>query len=331
MQPLGRRQAGFTILELAIGMLVLAIFLGGAFSMVVRNNQIARQNQAKLAATQAIRQGNERIQPLLREADRVIYDTVSIPAAVLNLCGNGFFPARTTGPSALVLRIPVFNGDGSLSTEYSYALLNTTTSSSALMATYVIMRPDGTVNYKRRNEVLIANWSTPKDKSGNLLDPFTYFSDSGTQISSVTASNVNTIARIRIALASQDSNLREKQWSQLTSEIRLANQSTRNFLPFIIYNPNGSTRIINGIDISGPTTATLTRIELGTVALWSGTHTLTSTSQRLSLTSGSTQTITGMITIPATLWFTPTSNFSGSYQVRLATSANDSLASTFTN
>jgi hypothetical protein len=331
MQPQGRSQAGVTIIELAIGLLVLAIFLGGAFSMVVRNNQIARQNQAKLAATQSIRQGNERIQPLLREADRIIYDTGSIPTPVLDLCGPGFFPTRTTGPSALVLRIPVFNSDGTLSTKYSYALLNTTTTSSALMGTYVIMKPDGTVNYKRHNEVLIANWSTPKDRNGNQIDPFTYFDNAGTQIGGITASNVGTVARIRISMASEDTNIREKQSSQLTSEIRLANQSTRSFLPFIIYNPNGSTRVINGIDIAGPSTATLTRVELGTIALWSGSQQLSPTTQRLDLTIGPTQTITGMITIPATLWFTPTSNFSGSYQVKLATTANDSLASTFTN
>lgn len=331
MHAPGRRQTGMTIIELAIGLLVLAIFLAGAFSMIVRNNQMARQNQAKLQATQAIRQGAERIQPLLREADQVLLNTTAIPAAVINQVGSTFFPFRATGPDALVLRIPVFNSDGSLSSQYSYASLNTTTSSAAMMGTYVIMRPDGTVNYKRRNEVLIANWSTPKDRNGNAISPFTYFDDTGTQITSVDAGNVGTIARIRLAVASLDQDIREKQASQLTSEIRLANQSTRKYVPFLVYNSNGSSRTITNVDIVGPTTATLTRVDLGTVAIWTGSRALSGTSQRLSVAASPPPAITGTSTAKAMLWFTPTSNFSGSYQVRLATTAGDSLASTFTN
>jgi hypothetical protein len=339
MQPQGRQQSGMTILELAIGMLVLGIFLAGAFSMVVRNNQIARQNQAKLNATQAIRASSDRITPLTREADRLLLNTQAddpdgIPSAVVNLCGQGFFPNRSTGPSTLILRSPVFNPDGTKSNQSNYAVLYADGASHRLLATYVIMRPNGTLDYKRRDEVLIADWAQPKDRNGNALNAFSYFDESGSPINTVTAANVRNIGRIRLSLASQDNDTREKQWSQLTSEIRLANQSSRKNIPFVVYNPNGSSRQLNGIDIVGPTTAVLTRVELGSVAVWTASVnplTLSPNAQRLAISASPAPTITGMSSQQATLWFTPSSVYTGNYTVRFATTSNDSLSSTFTN
>jgi prepilin-type N-terminal cleavage/methylation domain-containing protein len=326
-----RRQAGFTIIELSVGMLVLAIFLSGAFSMVVRNNQMARQNQAKLNATQAVRASADRIGPLLRQADRLLVDTAAIPADVTALCGSGFFGSRTTNETTLVLRSPVFRPDGTLTSHYSYTALHADPVARKLYATYVIMRPDGSVNYKRRDEVLNADWAQPKDHGGNALDAFTYFNASGAQVGSVSAANAAEIVRIRLSMAAEEAGTREKQWSQLTSEIRLANQATRRSIPFVVYNAHGSSRTVTNLDIVGPSTATLTRVDWGTVAVWTGTQALSATAQRLPVAVSPPPTITGTSTQPATLWFTPSGAYSGAYTVRFTTASNDTLASAFTN
>jgi prepilin-type N-terminal cleavage/methylation domain-containing protein len=196
MQTQVRRQAGMTIIELSVGLLVLAIFMAGAFSMVVRNNQMARQNQAKLDSTQAIRASADRISPLLRQADRLLLNTAEISASVISQCGPGFFGTRATNATTLVLRSPVFNPDGTLTSQYSYTALYADPSAKKLYATYVIMRPNGTVNYKRRDEVLNSDWAGPKDRGGNALKAFTYFDASGTEIVTVTAANAADIVRI---------------------------------------------------------------------------------------------------------------------------------------
>ncbi|MBC7545685.1 MAG: type II secretion system protein [Candidatus Sericytochromatia bacterium] len=328
-----RQPAGFTVLELAIACVIMGVFMAGAMAMVVRNNQMARQNQAKMNATQAIRAGGDRIQPLLRKADRLLINTAAIPNAVQSIVGTGFFATQTTGVRSVVLRSPVFNPDGSLSGSFSYTSLYAVTGATdrSLLATYCVMRPDGTLDYKRKDEILVHDLVVPRDRDGNQLAFFTYFDETGSQIAgAMSQAAVDSIVRVRLGLAASDNDIAEKQRSQLTSEIRLANSSTRNSVDFIVYNSYGASKVINNLDIVGPTTATLTRVEFGTVAVWTGSTTLTTTKQRLPI-STPYPAITGNNTIPATLWFTQTSNYTGNYTAGFVTMTGETLASSFTN
>ena len=324
-------QRGMTVIELAVGGLLTAVFMVGAMGVVVRSNQLTRQNQAKLNATQAIRAGNDRILPLLRQAERVLMATAAIPTSVQTAAGDGFFPSRTTGSRAVILRTPIFNSDGSVSGQYAYTLLHVEDGDPSLRVTDVVMRPDGTLNYKHRAERLVTQLVRPTDRMGATLPYFTYFDGTGAQVTDFSSQTaIDSIVRVHLAIASSDAAVREHQVAQLSSEIRLANLSTRTNLTFSLYNPYGSAKTLNSVAIVGPTTATLTRVEFGTVAGWNGTTGLTTTAQTLVVASPC-PVMAGTATVAGSLWFTPTSTCTGTYQVTVTTATGETLASSFTN
>lgn len=328
-QPI--RQGGFTVIEVAVAALVLAIFLTGALGMVVRNNQVARHTQARLNATQAVRAGIDRMNPLLRRADGLLTQTDAIPASDIAAVGSGFFPTKTASSSVLILRIPVFDTDtGVLTSANSYAMLYTDDGDTTLKATYAIFKPDRTLDYKRRDEVLVRDLVAPKDQNGAALPIFSYFNAAGQLMDATVPAAIADAVRVKIALASKDEKAKETATTQLTSEIRLANQSTRRSVDFVVYNSYGTAKTLTAIDISGPASATLTRIEYGTQAVWTGSQALTGSLQRLNLASPH-PIITSKHAMPSTLWFSAASQFSGSYDVRYVTQQGEVLTTTFTH
>jgi prepilin-type N-terminal cleavage/methylation domain-containing protein len=322
-------QRGFTVTELAFATAVLGIFMAGAMGMVVRNNQMARQNQARLNSTQAIRAGIDRIQPVLRKADRLLFSPADIPAAAVAAVGGGFFPARQTDSRTVLLRSPVFQSDGAMTGSHSYTMLHVDDAANALLGTYAIFRPDGSLDYKRRDEVLVRDLDLPKDRQGATLPFFTYVGATGAQLASVSdATAAADVVSVRLSLASTSAGTAQKQTSQLTSEIRLANQANAPFIRIMVYNPYGSSRTLTDLALVGPTTATVTRLEMNGQTLWSGQQALSATPLTAPLPSPR-PAITGRVSVPATLWFTPTSQQAGDYDLQLTTASGDTLACTF--
>jgi hypothetical protein len=156
-----------------------------------------------------------------------------------------------------------------------------------------------------------------------------YYDSAGAKLTTISASSLDSVVRIRLSLASQDTSTANAPRSQASTEIRLANRATSKNVNFVVYNSNSTSKTLGGIDIAftGSNTPTLTKITLGTVAIWTGSKVLSSPIPRC--TPSPMPSIAATTSQQSTLWFTSTSSIAGTYSVNYVPTSGASLATTF--